>query len=201
MRTTGLLAVTNLCFDISALELFLPLIVGARLVIAAREAVVDGPKLLENLRRYAITTMQATPSTWRMLIEAGWNRASCSLKVLCGGEALPVGLANELIERSDSVWNLYGPTETTVWSSLSRVRGHCPVTIGRPIQNTQFYVLDRRMRRVPVGTPGELYIGGDGLASGYLNQPRVDQGEVRSKSIRRGRQQAVQNRRRSPVSC
>ena len=158
-----LLAVTNLCFDISALELFLPLIVGALLVIADTETVVDGSKLLENLQRYAITTMQATPSTWRMLIEAGWSRASCHLKVLCGGETLPLGLANELTTRSDSVWNLYGPTETTVWSSLSLVRGQCPVTIGRPIQNTKFYVLDRRMRRVPVGIPGELYIGGDGL--------------------------------------
>jgi amino acid adenylation domain-containing protein len=174
-----LLAVTNLCFDISALELFLPLITGARLVIAARETVADGPKLLENLQRHAITMMQGTPSTWRMLIEAGWSRANSdlpatsSLKVLCGGEALPAGLANELTTRSDFVWNLYGPTETTVWSSVSLVRENCPVTIGRPIQNTQFYVLDRRMRRVPVGKPGELYIGGDGLANGYLNRPEL----------------------------
>jgi amino acid adenylation domain-containing protein len=169
----SLLAVTNLCFDISALELFLPLIAGARLVVASRDAVVDGRKLLENLRRHAISTMQATPSTWRMLIEAGWSKADCRLKVLCGGEALPAGLANELTQRSDSVWNLYGPTETTVWSSLNRIRERCPVTIGRPIQNTQFYILDRRMRRVPVGIPGELYIGGDGLTNGYLNRPEL----------------------------
>ena len=168
-----LLAVTNLSFDIAALELFLPLITGGRLVVAGGDTVVDGPKLLESLRRHGITMMQATPSTWRMLIEAGWSRASCNLKVLCGGEALPVALAHELTKRSDSVWNLYGPTETTVWSSLSRVREHCPVTIGRPIQNTQLYVLDRRMRRVPVGAPGELYIGGDGLANGYLNRPEL----------------------------
>ena len=168
-----LLAVTNLCFDISALELFLPMMVGARLVVASRESVVDGAKLLGDLRRNSITAMQATPSTWRMLLEAGWIGASCSLKILCGGETLPVSLANELTKLSDSVWNLYGPTETTVWSSLSRVRERCPVTIGRPIQNTQFYVLDRRMRRVPVGVPGELYIGGDGLASGYLNRPEL----------------------------
>jgi amino acid adenylation domain-containing protein len=169
----SLLAVTNLCFDISALELFLPLIAGGRVVVASRDAVVDGRNLLENLRRHAITTMQATPSTWRMLIEAGWRRADCRLKVLCGGEALPAGLANELTQRSDSVWNLYGPTETTVWSSLSRIKEHCPVTIGRPIQNTQFYILDRRMRRAPVGIPGELYIGGDGLTNGYLNRPEL----------------------------
>ncbi|MBZ5622001.1 MAG: amino acid adenylation domain-containing protein [Acidobacteriia bacterium] len=168
-----LLAVTNLCFDISALELFLPLITGARLVVAGRETPADGLKLLENLRRYGITIMQATPSTWRMLVEAGWSRASCKLKVLCGGEALPADLANELTRRSDSVWNLYGPTETTVWSSLGPVTEHGPVTIGRPIQNTRFYVLDRRMRRVPVGAPGELYIGGEGLANGYLNRPEL----------------------------
>jgi amino acid adenylation domain-containing protein len=164
------LAVTNPCFDISALELFWPLVTGARCVIATQDAVVDGSKLLKNLKRHGITTMQATPSTWRLLIGAGWNRSTCELKVLCGGETLPADLANELLERSDSVWNLYGPTETTIWSSLSRVQEHCPITIGRPIQNTQFYVLDRRMRRVPVGIPGELYIGGDGLAKGYLNR-------------------------------
>jgi amino acid adenylation domain-containing protein len=163
------LAVTNLCFDISALELFWPLVTGTRTVIAAKNVVSDGSKLLENLRRHGITIMQATPSTWRMLIGAGWNRANCDLKVLCGGETLTADLANQLIERSNSVWNLYGPTETTIWSSLTRVREHCPVSIGRPIQNTQFYVLDRRMRRVPVGIPGELYIGGDGLAAGYWN--------------------------------
>ena len=168
-----LLAVTSLCFDISALELFLPLVTGARIVVASTEDAVDGSKLLEKLRRYAITAMQATPSTWQMLIEAGWSRADCSLKVLCGGEVLPVGLANELVQRSPSVWNLYGPTETTVWSSLSRVGEHCPVTIGRPIHNTQFYILDRQMRRVPVGIPGELYIGGDGLANGYLHRPEL----------------------------
>jgi amino acid adenylation domain-containing protein len=166
-----LLAVTNLCFDISALELFLPLIAGARLVIAGRETVSDGRTLLETLRGEAITVMQATPSTWRILMECGWDHTDGSLKVLCGGEALHASVARELTKRSDSVWNLYGPTETTIWSSLSRVRGNCPVTIGRPIENTRFHVLDHRMRRVPVGAPGELYIGGDGLAHGYLNRP------------------------------
>jgi amino acid adenylation domain-containing protein len=164
------LAVTNLCFDISVLELFGPLITGARIVIASKDAQTDGAKLLKTLRVHGITMMQATPATWRLLIPAGWTRKTCNLKVLCGGEALPEDLANQLLERSESVWNLYGPTETTIWSSLSRVREHCPVTIGRPIQNTQFYVLDRRMRRVPIGIPGELYIGGDGLAAGYLNR-------------------------------
>ena len=168
-----LLAVTNLCFDISALELFLPLITGARLVVAGGGTVEDGSRLLESLQHHSITIMQATPSTWRMLIEAGWSRASYRLKVLCGGEALSPALANELTKRGDSVWNLYGPTETTVWSSVSLVKEDCPVTIGRPIQNTRLYVLGRRMRRVPVGVPGELYIGGDGLAKGYLNRPEL----------------------------
>jgi amino acid adenylation domain-containing protein len=164
-----LLAVTSLCFDISALELFLPLITGARLVIADTGTARDGSKLLESLQRHGITVMQATPSTWRILIEAGWSRATCNLKTLCGGETLSPALANELTQRSDSVWNLYGPTETTVWSSVSLVEENS-VTIGRPIRNTRFYVLDRRMRRVPAGVPGELYIGGVGLATGYLSR-------------------------------
>lgn len=168
-----LLAVTNLCFDISALELFLPLISGAQLVIASQETVMDGARLLGSLRRHAITVMQATPATWQLLIGAGWERPDGELKVLCGGEALPAGLARKLTARSDSVWNLYGPTEATVWSSLSRVRRDGPVTIGRPIRNTQFYVLDSRMQLVPVGVRGELYIGGHGLATGYLNQPEL----------------------------
>lgn len=167
------LAVTSLSFDISALELFLPLVTGARLVIAAKETAADGSKLLDSIRHNAVTTMQATPSTWRMLIEAGWSGSDCDLKVWCGGEALPTGLADELSKRSDSVWNLYGPTETTVWSSVGRVGEHRPVTIGSPIRNTQFYVLDRRMRRVPIGVAGELYIGGDGLSKGYLGRQEL----------------------------
>ncbi|HVT93824.1 MAG TPA: amino acid adenylation domain-containing protein [Bryobacteraceae bacterium] len=166
-----LLAITNLSFDISALELFLPLITGARLVIASKETVADGSRIRESLRRYAITTMQATPSTWRMLIEAGWSAGEGNLKVLCGGEALSPDLAEGLSKRSDSVWNLYGPTETTVWSSRSLVKEQGRPSIGQPIQNTRFYVLDSRMRRVPAGIPGELYIGGDGVANGYLNRP------------------------------
>jgi amino acid adenylation domain-containing protein len=165
------LAVTNLCFDISALEIFWPLVTGARLVIAGQDTLFDGAKLITHLDQYGITAMQATPSTWRLLIEAGWTRATSDLKVLCGGEALPADLADQLTLRSDSVWNLYGPTETTIWSSLSRVKWDCPPAIGRPVRNTRFYVLDPRMRRVGIGLPGELYIGGDGLAAGYWNRP------------------------------
>jgi thioesterase domain-containing protein len=172
-ESDSLLAVTNLSFDISALELFLPLATGARLVVAPKETTVDGSKLLESIRRNAITVMQATPSTWRMLIEAGWSRRDCDLRVWCGGEILPAGLADELTKLSGSVWNLYGPTETTVWSSVSFVDRYRPITIGRPIHNTRFYVLDHRMRRVPIGVPGELYIGGDGLSKGYIGHPEL----------------------------
>ncbi|HEY6344892.1 MAG TPA: amino acid adenylation domain-containing protein [Bryobacteraceae bacterium] len=167
------LAVTNLCFDISALELFLPLLVGAQVVIASKETAVDGASLLDHLRRYSITAVQGTPATWRILLAGGWSRESGNQKVLCGGEALPPALGGELLNCSDCVWNVYGPAETTVWSSVSRVREEGGVAIGRPIQNTRFYVLDRRMMRVPVGIPGELYIGGSGLAHGYLNNPEL----------------------------
>jgi amino acid adenylation domain-containing protein len=162
-----LLAVTSLTFDISGVELFLPLTCGGQVVIATRAEVLDGRRLLELIRQHAITVLQATPSTWRLLIEAGWNRETGRIRVWCGGEALTDDFAGELLERSDEVWNLYGPTETTIWSSVSRVQERQPVTLGRPIANTQFYVLDRRLRPVPVGVAGELYIGGRGLAEGY----------------------------------
>ncbi len=163
------LAVTNFSFDISVLELFGPLITGARTVIASKEAQTDGVELLKSLQLHGITMMQATPATWRLLIAAGWTRQTGDCKVLCGGEALPEDLANQPLERSESVWNLYGPTETTIWSSFSRVKEIARLPC-RPIQNTQFHVLDPRMRRVPIGVPGELYIGGEGLATGYSNR-------------------------------
>jgi len=116
--------------------------------------------------------MQATPATWRLLLSAGWQKNE-NLKILCGGEALPGDLARELLERGREVWNLYGPTETTIWSTVSEVKAACDgfVTIGGPIANTQIYLLDGTFRPVPIGVPGELYIGGDGLARGYLKRP------------------------------
>ncbi len=165
-----LLAVTTPSFDIAVLELFLPLFVGARVVIAGREDVTDGSRLLALLAASGATVMQATPATWRLLLEAGWNGRP-QIKVLCGGEALPRDLADALLARSSSVWNMYGPTETTVWSATSRVEpGPAPVTIGPPIANTQFLVTDRSGRLVPIGVPGELHIGGDGVARGYWKQ-------------------------------
>jgi aspartate racemase len=117
--------------------------------------------------------MQATPATWRLMLEAGW-RGSKGLKIVCGGEALSRELAQQLLTRGDSVWNLYGPTETTIWSALYRVEsGEGSVPIGRAIANTWIYVLDRYLQPVAIGVPGEVYIGGDGLARGYLNYPEL----------------------------
>jgi amino acid adenylation domain-containing protein len=171
--TDVLLAVTTLSFDIAALELFLPLCVGAKVVIASREAASDGNQLLGLLNTSAATLLQATPVTFRLLIEAGWS-STPQLKILCGGEALPRELANQLLERGDAVWNMYGPTETTIWSSACPVAaGDGRITIGGPIDNTQFHVLDAHQQLAPIGTVGELYIGGDGLARGYYNRPEL----------------------------
>ena len=169
----SLLAVTTISFDIAALELYLPLLVGARCVLASREASGDGQRLWRMLDEDEITAMQATPSTWKLLLESGWP-GKANLKILCGGEAMSQELAEQLIPRAASVWNLYGPTETTVWSSLHEVTssaGHIP--IGRPVSNTQMYVLDPNMQPMPVGVIGELYIAGDGLARGYRNRPEL----------------------------
>ncbi|HYG64673.1 MAG TPA: amino acid adenylation domain-containing protein [Thermoanaerobaculia bacterium] len=166
------LAVTPISFDIAGLELYLPLLAGARVVLASRETVVDGARLLSLLRESGATVMQATPAGWRLLLEAGWG--SPDLTVLCGGEALPRQLAEDLHARAREVWNLYGPTETTIWSTVERVKpgaGTAAVAIGLPIANTQVHVLDRALRPVPAGLAGELCIGGVGLATGYLRRP------------------------------
>jgi len=168
-----LVAVTTLSFDIAGLELYLPLSTGAKLVIASREVAADGAQLLSQLKSSGATVMQATPVTWKMLLEAGWD-GTPRLKALCGGEAFPRELANDLVKRAASVWNMYGPTETTIWSATSEVKaGEGPVRIGPPIDNTQFYVLDVQGQAVPVGLPGELHIGGDGLARGYFRRPEL----------------------------
>ncbi len=167
-----LVAVTTLSFDIAVLELWLPLIVGSRIVLASREVAGDGPQLRRLIEGAEATVMQATPSTWRLLVDAGWEGGP-RFKAICGGEALPVELAGQLVERA-TVWNMYGPTETTVWSTCRRLsRSPGQVLIGRPIANTQIHVLDRLQQPVPVGVPGELYIGGDGVARGYLNRPEL----------------------------
>jgi amino acid adenylation domain-containing protein/non-ribosomal peptide synthase protein (TIGR01720 family) len=165
-----LLAVTTLSFDIAALELFLPLSLGARVVIASREEAMDAGALMSRMEEAGASVMQATPATWRMLVEGGWS-GDQALKVLCGGEALPVELAMELRERSTEVWNMYGPTETTVWSAARQVMsGEGEVWIGGAIGNTRLYVLDEQKRPVAEGVEGELYIGGEGVARGYLHR-------------------------------
>ena len=171
--TDRLLAVTTLSFDIAGLEIFLPLISGAQVVIAGRDATRDGKQLMDLIDSAAITMMQATPTTWKLLLEAGWSGKS-DLKMLCGGEELTRELANEVAPRGASLWNMYGPTETTIWSSTCQITaGNETVSIGRPIANTQIYILDTLARPVPVGVPGELYIGGDGLARGYWNRSEL----------------------------
>ena len=137
-----LLAVTTLSFDIAALEIFLPLIVGARVELVDREVAADGARLATRLDDSRITFLQATPATWRLLLEAGWQ-GHRAITMLCGGEALPRVLADRLIDKGAALWNVYGPTETTVWSSAWRVEaGEAAISIGSPIANTRFYVLD-----------------------------------------------------------
>ncbi|MCG6136134.1 MAG: amino acid adenylation domain-containing protein [Nostoc sp. LLA-1] len=168
-----LLAVTTYSFDIAALELFLPIIVGARLVIVSREVAADGIQLSAKLMDFQATLMQATPATWQLLLAAGWS-GNQQLKILCGGEALPAHLANQLLERCASVWNMYGPTETTIWSAASEVKTvNGTVKISQPIANTQLYILDQYNQLVPVGVPGQLCIAGDGLARGYFQRPNL----------------------------
>jgi len=170
--TDRLLATTTISFDIAGLELFLPLLSGATVVLAPTEAARDGRLLLQLLRQERITMLQATPTSWRMLLEAGWYEP-LPLKALSGGEALPPDLAAQLLARCQSVWNMYGPTETTIWSTLSRVQSGEAITIGRPIANTQVYVLDERGQALGPGQTGELCIAGDGVALGYLNRPAL----------------------------
>ena len=170
-ETDALLAVTTLSFDIAGLELYMPLICGAKVIIAQRDDVTDGSKLIRILKEQSVTMMQATPATWRLLIESGWTGCK-NLKILCGGEALPRDLSKQLIDRCSTLFNVYGPTETTIWSTIDRVESNTrTVSIGKPIANTQVYVVDKFMNPVPVGIPGELLIGGAGLARGYMNLP------------------------------
>ncbi|HEX8431163.1 MAG TPA: amino acid adenylation domain-containing protein, partial [Longimicrobium sp.] len=164
-----LLAITTIAFDIAGLELFLPLICGARVALLDRASASDPARLAEAITTHGATVLQATPATWRMLVDSGWSGAP-GLTALCGGEAMPVSLADALRERVGTLWNVYGPTETTIWSSVQRVDGDAPaganVPIGGPIANTRLYVLDGRGEPVLAGVVGELYIGGAGVARG-----------------------------------
>ncbi len=168
------LAVTSLSFDIGTLEFCLPLLLGARVVLVGRKIAADGAALSVCLRESGATMMQATPASWRMLLAAGWT-GNRPLKILCGGEALKAELVEALLEycRGGRVWNGYGPTETTIYSLVSVVHDAGRITVGRPVANTEVYVLDEHLQLVPTGVAGELYIGGEGLARGYLKRPAL----------------------------
>jgi amino acid adenylation domain-containing protein len=170
-KTDTLLAVTTLSFDIAGLELFLPLIVGARLALASRETATDAPRLVAALAQSGATILQATPATWRLLLTADW-RPPTALKAWCGGEALPTDLAAALLERGCHLWNLYGPTETTIWSTARRITQPAEAAfVGAPIAHTTVRILDAGLNPVPAGVAGQLFIGGEGLARGYLGRP------------------------------
>ncbi|WP_299409950.1 non-ribosomal peptide synthetase [Acaryochloris sp. IP29b_bin.148] len=176
-----LLAITTISFDIAVLELYLPLILGAKVILASHEVAVDGIQLLKLLKDSQATVMQATPATWQLLLAAGWQD-QVQLKVLCGGEALSPELASKLLSKASSVWNMYGPTEATVWATTYEVSAQqfldssqqSAISIGKPIGNVQTYILDKYLQPVPVGVRGELYIGGVCLARGYLNRPDLN---------------------------
>jgi len=174
-----LLAVATISFDIAGLDLFLPLLVGAHVVVASPALAADGLLLAERLRRGDIAVLQATPGTWRMLLNAGWE-GSPRLKILCGGEPLTRELATALAARCRSLWNLYGPTETTIWSTafdvtaaLPRLHPGVSIPVGSPIDNVSIYVVDREMQPVPLGVRGEVCIGGAGVGRGYRNLPAL----------------------------
>ena len=167
------LALTTISFDIAGAEIFMPLTAGARVVIASRRMATDPDEIARCIEDERVTTLQATPVTWKMLIESGWQ-GNMALKIICTGEVLTRTLADQLLTLVASVWNMYGPTETTIWSTSGQVNsGEDAVSIGRPLANTQAYVLDKRLRQLPIGAVGELYIGGDGVARGYLNRSEL----------------------------
>lgn len=166
-----LLSVTTVSFDIAALELFLPLTVGATLYIASREDTLDGNALKRLLHEHRISVFQATPATYQMLLGAGWE-GSREIKLLCGGEAMPAELASQLLGRCSELWNMYGPTETTIWSTTKKITAiENPMPIGKAILGTRTYVLNDRRVPAPIGVAGELYIAGDGVAQGYHARP------------------------------
>jgi amino acid adenylation domain-containing protein/thioester reductase-like protein len=181
-KSDTLLAITTISFDLAVPDLYLPLIVGAKIRLISRAIATDPRELSIVLSDPAITFVQATPSTWRMVLASGW-KGNPYLKILCGGEALSLNLANQLSSCVKSLWNMYGPTETTVWSMFHQVTPDCEaITLGQPIANTQIYLLKIKSSArgdtlvpVSIGEPGEIYIGGDGVALGYLNRSQLNQ--------------------------
>ena len=169
-----LLAITTLSFDISMLELLLPLIAGAKVVLGKSEIINDGELLSQIISEQGVTEMQATPARWKFYAGGGWG-GDQRLKILCGGEPLTRDLANQLLSRCAELWNMYGPTETTIWSSIEQVfSAEETITVGRLIANTEMYILDGSLGPVPVGVAGLLYIGGEGVSAGDLNRPELN---------------------------
>jgi amino acid adenylation domain-containing protein len=167
------LGVASMSFDASVMDFYLPLTIGARLVIADAETTRDAGKLAAIMSRSGVTAMHATPSTWRSLIDNRWP-GDPRLKIFSGGEALSWDLATQLLKKCSELWNFYGPTETAVYSSIHHVTA-CDraVLVGRPIDNTQIHILDAHQQPVPIGLPGEISIAGAGVARGYLNRPEL----------------------------
>lgn len=180
-RDDSVLALTTICFDISVLELFLPLATGGRIVLLTREEAVSGRKIAEALSQHDVTMLQVTPVTWKLLLDSGWSGKQ-NLKMLCGGEAMSEQLADALITRGSELWNVYGPTETTVWCTTLKVNDceadsrayQGSINIGAPIDNMRIFILDDEGLPTPIGVPGELYIGGKGLARGYCGRPQLN---------------------------
>jgi amino acid adenylation domain-containing protein len=168
-----LLALTTVAFDIAGVDLWLPLLEGARILMVERQTTMDARLLQDIIQNEAVTFLQCTPAIWKLLIDSGWQ-GKADLQGVCTGEAMPQDLARKLVPRVGRLWNMYGPTETTIWSTGYKFSSaDDPVLIGRPIANTQVYILDRHFALTPIGVPGELYIGGDGLANGYLRDPEL----------------------------
>ncbi|MBI3418286.1 MAG: amino acid adenylation domain-containing protein [Verrucomicrobia bacterium] len=166
-------ALASLSFDMSVIEIFLPPTTGGRMIISSRETAADGAKLIQLIEQNGVTVFQATPATWRLLLQAGW-KGDKRLKFMCGAETWQRPLADELLKRCDNLWNMYGPTETTVWSTVQQIKDDGrPILVGRPIANTEIFIVNKNLQPVPVGVPGELLIGGAGLARGYRDRPEL----------------------------
>ena len=166
----SVLAVTTLSFDIAVLELYLPTIFGGSVVVMDTYGAVNGEQLAQALDDHDISLLQATPGTWRLMIQSGW-KGKPDLKVLCGGEPMPNDLVQPLLDRCGELWNMYGPTETTVWSVAFQIKSaEATILIGKPIGNTQIYLLGPDGQEVPVGAEGEVFIGGAGVTLGYRNR-------------------------------
>lgn len=168
-----LLSITTISFDIAGLELYLPLINGATLVLAHDDVSKDGRLLMTNIEDKNISYLQATPTSWQMLIDAGWKK-KLAIKALSGGERLTKELATKILGVCDELYNMYGPTETTIWSTVKKIdKNDGLITIGKPIANTQIYILDEQNHPLEVGIEGQIAIGGLGVAKGYLNRPEL----------------------------